>query len=71
MIIETKFNYGNKVYSMIDNKVAQFTILNTFIECKNCGQDLTINYSIESTLGSRVENENKLFKTKEELIKSL
>lgn len=76
MTIETKYNIGDVVYVMYNNKVTSIKI---------CGMDINIEEGFDGqyTLPTKVEilyydfgkhhsfNEQNLFPTKEELLKSL
>jgi hypothetical protein len=73
MTIETRYNIGDRVWFMHDNKVESEIIIkiNAVIEKDmNCtGVHKSIAYSLFNYSGYYTEN--KLFPTKEELIKSL
>lgn len=80
MEIKTKYNLGDKVYVMHDNKVVYFTIQRINIKI---GDKISIEYvssekfrqylylSKESDYMSLYVEEEKVFSTKEELLKSL
>lgn len=69
MTIETKFNVGEKVFTMYLDKVSLITIEKIVIiyTIKGCNTDITVRYITPEC----ERTEGKLFKTKEELLKSL
>ncbi|MEE1303843.1 MAG: hypothetical protein U0K68_01630 [Agathobacter sp.] len=76
MTIKTKYNIGDKVWLMWYNKPIQARIMkiktNTIEVSKFCirtFKETTIEYIIE--MDSAVMSEDRLFPTKEELLKSL
>ena len=73
MIIETRYNIGDRVWFMHDNKVKSEIIIKIDVVIEkdmNCtGVHKSIEYSLFNY--SRYYTEDKLFHTKEELLKSL
>ena len=74
MDIKTKFDLGQRVFFMSDNRVCQGVIegFDIGFGYRGLENDITISYCVkaESFTDLSVE-ENKLFLTKEELLKSL
>ena len=77
MKIETKFDIGKKVWIMKDNKCYSFSINDINVKLSRCptcdiGNYYKINQIVEYK-GYETDwyNENELFATKEDLIKSL
>ena len=70
MTIETKYNLGQKVFFLLNNKVECYPIVK--IEVEVDGGDMSVNYTLHNSLG-RIKpiREELLFPTKEELLKSL
>jgi hypothetical protein len=72
MTIETKFNYKETVWAMFSDTPTEFYITGIRAYLKNSGQDIEIQYDIQTsggTVASRLEK--MLFSTKKELIESL
>lgn len=71
MKIETKFNYGQKVWCVDDNKVNNCTIMSINVQYPviNKNMDVVVYYSLSGIHGAK--HENQIFATKEELINSL
>ena len=73
MTIETRYNIGDRVWFMHDNKVKNEIIIKidaVILKDMNCtGVHKSITYSLFNY--SRCYAEDKLFPTKEELLKSL
>lgn len=72
MKIETKYNYRDTVWTMLSDSPQQGFVTGIRIYLNNSGQNLEINYDIQTNGGSvNSRLEKKLFPTKEELIASL
>lgn len=69
MKIETKFNVGDEVWFMCQNRSIQNTI--TSIRIYIGSDEYTIEYLFNDRYGDLWKNEKYTFPTKEELIKSL
>lgn len=71
MIIETKFNVDNYIFIIEEYKIKQGVI--TCIQTQIIKGDIHtyITYSVKTNTGLMFLSEDKLFKTKEELIASL
>lgn len=78
MKIETKYNIGNKVFTIHNNSVFNFSI--DEIDVRASGDSVVINYvrhytnhisKTEATWESDIFKESCVFKTKQELIDSL
>lgn len=69
MIIETKYNDGDKVWFLCDNEVTEEAISGIFIQVAN-GQPPNILYDLNH---GHIEDipERKLFSSKKELLNSL
>lgn len=67
MEIKTKFNIGDKVWTIYNDKVQTITINKIKIECSSSQPIITYMQDYVSDYF----DEKKLFKTKEELLKSL
>lgn len=68
MLIQTRFDIGEKVFLLWDNVVRQETITKIIVT-QNSSRIIETDYSLKS-LGV-IAGEGILFKTKEELLKSL
>lgn len=66
MIIETKYNIGEEVWTIVENKVCKYPILN--ISVKKPNQVIEVMYYIGNY---EWRYEHEVFPTKEELLKSL
>lgn len=68
MQINTKFNINDEVYAIMRNKIQKYIIatIDIFIGLNN---EIQIEYSVNGDTGNW--EEDKLFSSKEELIKSL
>ncbi len=75
MKIETKHSINDSVYLLYDSKVVQGTIIYINYSIRNNGGNIeeSTTYTVTGISGITTVNkeENKLFSTKEELIKSL
>lgn len=76
MTVETKFNVGDKVFLMNDNKVTYAKILNILISVQSQrNSDAVIKYDLMTQSPEykslRGIEESLLFKDKEDLLKSL
>lgn len=79
MIVNTKFDLGQEVYFMYDNKVQHAEILEIKIvisvRCKNSSSSGKMNtYELGFSCkggGNKLLNESELFASKEELLSSL
>lgn len=73
MEIKTKYNLDDEVYTLHKNKVAKVKIRG--VECVVCNSWSIIKYTTDIVEGlfetGKVFKEEELFKTKEELLKSL
>ena len=71
MKIETKYNIGDKVWLMWNNKAVQSTVKEIFIEVKQ--KRISEEYALEDRISEyhRALTSGELFPTKEELLKSL
>lgn len=70
MKIETKFNIGDTVYFIYNNKIVSEKVYKLYVE-KERGSSLSIKYGFEFQYDYAIINEGNCFVTKEELIKSL
>lgn len=70
MMIETKYDIGDTVYLMNNNKVTVAEVVSIDIEAYY-NSEPDIRYSIEFGCSRILEKENLLFPNKKELIKSL
>jgi len=68
MDIKTKFKIGDYVFTMMDNRVWNFTINSIVIRVSN--EKIIIEYKFVSN-ERMMRKEHELFTTKEELLKSL
>jgi hypothetical protein len=68
MDVKTKFNIGDYVFTVMDNKVWNFTINSIFIRVSN--EKIIVEYKFVSN-ERLTRKEHELFTTKEELLKSL
>jgi len=79
MQIETKFDIGDTVFFIEENKVQQATIKRISINVNESNSqfgygykpDARIRYSTDSSNLSKYKNEEQLFKTKQDLLDSL
>ncbi len=74
MQIETKFNIGDEVFTMYSDKIVKATVNRVKIIRSNdmCPWGNILLYNLQMTRGGYLDREeDKLFKTKEELIASL
>ena len=75
MTIETKYNIGDEVFYMKDNKVRtlKITQINMLVQLipKTIGYGCEINQVVDYGDGRTVLTEYECFSTKEELLKSL
>ena len=70
MIIETKYNIGEKVFLLIRNKVECYTICE--VKTTVTPSNINISYKLQTFAGNTdYYPENELFPTKEELLNSL
>ena len=69
MDVSTKYDIGDEVFFMSNNMVARQTVTGVAISIANAGDEAKITYHLHYG-DTRVE-ENKLFKTKKELLESL
>ena len=67
MTIETKYNIGDEVWAIVENKVCQYHILNITAK-KRMQTTIEVMYYIGNC---EWRYEQELFSTKEELLKSL
>lgn len=65
-MIETKFNVGDEVWVIHSNKVSTYQVRGIHVFCSN--NCIEISYVTEASVP---HPENKLFATKDELLKSL
>lgn len=70
MKIETKYNIGDEVWFMENNKPTKGIVVKLDIDIARSGDWYIENYKVESH-GLRCEVGQSLFPTKEELLKSL
>ncbi len=70
MTVTTKFNKGDVVWYMLNNKPLERKIVGIRIHPKFYDNDVDIYYTFNST-DQRGVSEEKLFKTKQELINNL
>lgn len=72
MVIETEYNIGDEVYTLYKNKVTKTKIKAVDVLVST---DITVKYNSDIVEGlfesNKVFMEKDLFKTKEELLKSL
>lgn len=66
MEVSSKFNIGDKVYFIADNKVQKSDITGVSISANGCETKIEYTLHFDSTI-----DEDLVFSTKEELIKSL
>lgn len=74
MIIETKYNVNDKVFTVYSDKVIKTTINGImFIKGNNmCYWENTLKYNLQLEGGGNIDREESaIFKTKEELLKAL
>lgn len=72
MNITPKYNYASTVWYIANNQVLNSMVLDTFIRIKGAGQVLNIKYTLSTKEGVSAQiDEDKLFKTKQELLNSL
>jgi len=73
MKIETRFDLGDKVFTLYNDRVNEVLITGIMTETTRfeCGRT-TINYKIQFQAGGETKlGESKLFATKDELLKTL
>lgn len=71
MTINTKYSIGDIVYSMSDNKVICDHIADILTETKKDHEGNHVTDTKYRTNNSRIIREDRLFSSKEELLKSL
>lgn len=71
MTFETKFNIGDDVYTLKDNKVFKFTICRILCGARSDSDGAWVNYSDDWVGDKRIFHEYDVFATKEELAQSL
>lgn len=74
MTIETKYNIGDEVWLMYENRAITARIIEMDVEIRvNIMSDASVNcyYKIKCPLFTRKIHESLIFLTKEELLKSL
>jgi len=69
MTIETKYNYGDTVWLMRDNKIIEGKIFKIYTTSTDGGLGYFVEYDINGT--PQTFDEDALFPSKEELLKSL
>lgn len=67
----TKFDIGQKVYTLFRNKVCEVAILEIYIFTSDKNIGIQYTFKDPDTSNTIKYNENFLFATKEELLKSL
>ena len=78
MTIETKFNIGDEVWIMKDNRPRKFVVQGISVElvdglyegCRHLGLDV-ISYEFGSRMSPLIYSECSVFRTKQELLDSL
>lgn len=68
MTIETKYNIGDEVWTIIENKVCKYHILSITAKKGMRNEEIEVKYYIGNC---EWRYEHELFPTKEELLKSL
>lgn len=79
MIIQTKYNIGDKVYFIYENEVASDTIWRIHVRPISDGKDINIYYDLRTKrrIGKSADvfqvelKESKLFPSKQDLLNSL
>ena len=70
MEVKLKFKVGEEVFFMHNNKVCEGTIVKTTITIESC-TEIKYKIKIKGTLYDKSLLETKIFKSKEDLLKSL
>ena len=73
MTIETKYDLGQEVFTMFSDKIVRATINGIKVIKSNnmCSWGNILQYNLQMIGGGYLDREDKLFKTKEELLASL
>ena len=68
MVIKTKYNIGDKVFFILDNRIMNWEVTGVGISVEDAGGEPDIFYHLHY---DEKRPENKLFRTKKELLESL
>lgn len=71
MNIKTRYNISDNVFVLNDNTIVPVTIREIKYTLRALGENISYGVSITTSDGYKKFPENKIFKTKKELLKSL